>query len=716
MKSFIVQSHRGGGALAPENTLESFLAAWDAGLVPEADLRTTKDGVIVAFHDADFSRVVKDTDPELQRKSVRDVTFEELAALDVGSWQGKNFAGQRAPGVPEIFALLQNRPDRALYLDIKDVELSALAELARRFGVTEQIILAAPDEQLLRAWKALLPQGETLLWMGGDERTLRQRLDGLRATNFAGITQLQIHVHITSTDGDGERRFQPSLEFLRAVADELSARGILFQTLPWLCAEPAVYRALAQAGSRSFASDYPEIALRILREAERSQPMTLDEALACARETKVLRLGENALPETPRVFREQFGNRPAVVIADAMTFEVAGRRVQEAFEQNRQPLAEPFIFAAPHAEYGAVLELEASLREHEAIPLAVGSGVINDLVKLAAHRVGRPYLCVATAASMDGYTAFGASITHEGSKQTFICPAPVAVVADLRILASAPPEMTASGYADLMAKITAGADWIVADALGVEPIEATAWRIVQGKLRAALDEPQAIAAGAPAAFEHFAEGLMLGGFAMQWMQTSRPASGAEHQFSHLWDMQHHTHNGDAPSHGFKVGIGTLAATALYEYLLQQPLDELDVDACCARWPEYSHLESLARDTLGPELAVLGTRETQAKYISAEELEKQLETLRRVWPDLRARLQAQLLLFSEAEERLRAVGAPFAPEQIGISRARLRQSFSQAALIRRRFTVLDLAQRTGTLDAALSHIFGAEGRWPTVAQS
>ena len=65
-----------------------------------------------------------------------------------------------------------------------------------------------------------------------------------------------------------------------------------------------------------------------------------------------------------------------------------------------------------------------------AIPVAVGSGTINDLTKLAAHQLGRPYIVVATAASMDGYTAYGASITHQGSKQTFDCPAPLAVIAD----------------------------------------------------------------------------------------------------------------------------------------------------------------------------------------------------------------------------------------------------------------------------------------------
>jgi len=53
------------------------------------------------------------------------------------------------------------------------------------------------------------------------------------------------------------------------------------------------------------------------------------------------------------------------------------------------------------------------------------------------------------------------------------------------------------------------------------------------------------------------EGLMLGGFAMESARSSRVASGAEHMFSHTWDMQHHTHKGHAPSHGFKVGIGAL---------------------------------------------------------------------------------------------------------------------------------------------------------------
>jgi glycerol-1-phosphate dehydrogenase [NAD(P)+] len=61
--------------------------------------------------------------------------------------------------------------------------------------------------------------------------------------------------------------------------------------------------------------------------------------------------------------------------------------------------------------------------------------------------------------------------------------------------------------------------------------------------------------------------------------------------------------------------------------------------------------------------------------------------------------------------LRAAGAPVEPEEIGISRARLRESIRQAFFLRRRFTVLDLAVRSGLLEPALSELFGPGGPWP-----
>lgn len=171
-------------------------------------------------------------------------------------------------------------------------------------------------------------------------------------------------------------------------------------------------------------------------------------------------------------------------------------------------------------------------------------------------------MVVGTAASMDGYTAYGASITKDGNKQTFDCPAPLGMVLDPSISAAAPARMSASGYADLIAKIPAGADWMLSDAVGSEPMDDFAFGLVQDGLKEALSDPAGVHAGNVEKVEQLAEGLLLSGFAMQATQSSRPASGAEHQFSHLWDMEHLKYNGASVSHGFKVGIGTLASDGL----------------------------------------------------------------------------------------------------------------------------------------------------------
>ena len=223
---------------------------------------------------------------------------------------------------------------------------------------------------------------------------------------------------------------------------------------------------------------------------------------------------------------------------------------------------------------------------------------------------------------------------------------------------------------------------------------------MQGRLRAAVADPAGVRARQPAALARLVEGLMLGGFAMQATQSSRPASGAEHQFSHLWDMQHHTHQGRAPSHGLKVGIGTLAVTALYECLLELPLDRTRrgslLRGLARRKPPGC---DRARERFGEgDLGAVAAREISAKHSPAGQLRQQLERLRAAWPHLAKRSCGSSSFRSRTlRQMLRAAGAATEPEQIGIARDRLRDSFWQAFFIRRRFTVLDLAVRTGALD-------------------
>jgi len=433
----------------------------------------------------------------------------------------------------------------------------------------------------------------------------------------------------------------------------------------------------------------------------------LDSALRAASDTKHLVIGHNNASDVAAVFQRCFPGLKAIVVADTNTFRVCGQRTHDALKAAGIECDEPHVFDDPaiYAEFKYVDQLDAVLEKTNAIPVAVGSGSINDITKLSACHQKRRYMSVATAASMDGYTAYGASITFQGSKQTFECPAPLAVVADLDIIAAAPEGMNASGYADLLAKLPAGADWIVADALGIEPIDPASWEMVQTNLRAWLADPVGVAKGDPAPLESLVAGLMMGGFAMQHLQSSRPASGAEHQFSHLWDMQSHKHNGKSPSHGFKVGIGTLSSAALYEYLYTQSFDDFDVQTVASRWPEWDAVAEEINDLYDiEEIREKALGEAKAKYISPEVMVSELAKLKEVWPDLRERLQSHLPSHAEFADKLGAVGAADHCEKIGISPDRLRLSYRQALHIRRRYTVLDLADRTGVFSPAMDAIF------------
>jgi glycerol-1-phosphate dehydrogenase [NAD(P)+] len=438
------------------------------------------------------------------------------------------------------------------------------------------------------------------------------------------------------------------------------------------------------------------------------------EALRGASDTRAVTIEAGALAAVDRVFAESFGARAAaIVVADETTMTIAGEAVDAALRANGREVREPHVFQARpalYADYDNVTAVATALRDHDAIPVAVGSGTINDLVKRAAHECERPYVSVATAASMDGYTAFGAAITKDGYKRTMTCPAPRAVVADLDVLTGAPAPMTASGYADLLGKVTAGADWIVADALGVEPMRATAWDLVQPTLRAAVGRPAALHDGDADAMRALIDGLVTAGLAMQADESSRPASGAEHQFSHLWEMLGLGRNADPPlSHGFKVGLGTIAISALYERLLARDLAEAATVATGREWPGADEAERMVR-ALHPNerLADAAVEETLAKHPTAEIRAERLRRLHAGWPELRDRLAAQLLAAAEVRAMLAAAGCPTTPEEIGLSRDDLRVTYTRARTIRRRYTVLDLAHEAGVLDACVDELFAPGG--------
>jgi glycerol-1-phosphate dehydrogenase [NAD(P)+] len=240
---------------------------------------------------------------------------------------------------------------------------------------------------------------------------------------------------------------------------------------------------------------------------------------------------------------------------------------------------------------------------------------------------------------------------------------------------------------------------------------------VQDSLRDWTDKPQALHAGNRQAVENLFEGLIMSGIAMQISRSSRPASGSEHRFSHLWEMQALAHGHEPVSHGFKVGVGTLAAAALYERVLTRDLTRLDSDALCRAWPsreevrrEVEQAHSIAK------LAENAVEENLAKYIPPDQLRQRLIRIQERWPVIRERLERQLMTAEHIRDLLRTAGCPIEPAEVGVSMPQLRESYTLARTIRSRYTVLDLVNECGILDACVAELFAPGGYWSNIAHA
>jgi glycerol-1-phosphate dehydrogenase [NAD(P)+] len=439
---------------------------------------------------------------------------------------------------------------------------------------------------------------------------------------------------------------------------------------------------------------------------------TLQAALRDAAVTREVVVGRGAVRALADVAQRALPAGRWMVVADDTTWQVAGEAAQAQLEGRGIGTLTPMRLPArprlkPRVELAR--QIAERLRSCDALPVAAGSGVVNDLVKYAAELAGKPYLCLATAASMDGYAASGAALLEDGFKRTLACAPPIAMLADLDVLAQAPARMNAWGYGDLAGKTVAGADWLLADALAVEAVNPRPFALVQDHLAGWLDAPERLAAREPDALGGLLSGLLVSGFAMQAHGNSRPASGSDHQFSHLWEMEGLQVDGEAAAHGACVGVGCVAMLALYEWLLARP----DAVLAAVRADDFDDADALAREIAAgfdrPEVARAAHEEMKAKRALGSRRAR-VARFAAEWPVLRGRLARRLPDARAMQQRLRAAGGTGHPRELGIDAPRMAADYRRARLIRRRYTLLDLLEDLGWLDRAISDLFAPDGFW------
>lgn len=392
-----------------------------------------------------------------------------------------------------------------------------------------------------------------------------------------------------------------------------------------------------------------------------------------------------------------------VVVADVRTWDVCGTRAYDVLKQAGLEVSRVIVpdkaSGGPICDDITVQWLLGQLRGMDPdIVVAVGSGVVNDLCKWASFQMGIPYIVVATAASMNGYSAANVAPTIGGVKMLIEAQPPVAVIAEPAVIEGAPREMTTAGFGDTIAKFQSNADWIVNKLLLGEYYCEFCAGIAASLEPLYLDRPEDIRDGKREAVKGLFEALFCTGLAMTLVGTSVPASGGEHLLSHTLDMSAAARGGTHDLHGRQVGIGTLLSAALYERVLA-------IDS-----PALRDLPSRIDEGFWAVPAVVAAvaKQYEAKRQSSE-LIRQRIARGPLWDQLRMKAAATVRSPETIRGWLKRAGGAVSMRDVGCSREQIKAAIMHMHEIRKRPTIVDLAWLVGVLPDAADDLID---RWLT----
>jgi len=248
----------------------------------------------------------------------------------------------------------------------------------------------------------------------------------------------------------------------------------------------------------------------------------------------------------------------ALLVQDETTRKIAGDRVAENLKKAGYTVHSFIISDADMDNVNAVMEKARQV--HVDFLLGIGGGRSIDVAKCASSEIGgMPFVSVPTAASHDGIVSGAASITVDGKKTSISAQPPMIVVADTEIIAKAPYNLLTAGYGDIISNKTAVLDWELANREKGEEISSYAIALSAMTGEIMLRNADKMKPGDEQSAWMVIKALTASGVAMSIAGSSRPASGAEHLFSHALDRI-----AEKPGlHGHQCAIGSIMMLKLH---------------------------------------------------------------------------------------------------------------------------------------------------------
>lgn len=371
-----------------------------------------------------------------------------------------------------------------------------------------------------------------------------------------------------------------------------------------------------------------------------------------------------AITYLPKLINDYAGKK-VFILADKNTFDAAGKSICTILD-NAGIVYKKYVFTTGEIEPdekaigSAVMQFDCSCD----LIIAIGSGVINDIGKILANVAKLPYFIVGTAPSMDGYASATSSMSMDGLKVSLPSKCADVIIGDIDILKNAPMRMLQAGLGDMLAKYISIAEWRIASEITGEYYCERVAELIRTALKNCVDNAERLLNRDDEAVKAVFEGLVVGGVAMAFAGVSRPASGVEHYFSHIWDMRGLEFGTKVDLHGIQCAVATNIAVGLYEKVLKITPDK-DKALKYAKAFEYKTWAEELRKLLGfGAEAMIALEEKEQKY-SVEKHEKRLEIIIEKWDKIQAIIKEEIPTQKQIESILDKIGAPKTAQEIGI---------------------------------------------------